>query len=543
MRRSSFFWIAAIAGFPLALVFGWRYDITSQGILRTPPADPDHAPDLSLKTADFVILGMFAIVAGYAAYGIYDELGRIESETAITRVQTAALNTIAVLPLQNLSGNDDQFYLSAGMHDALITSLSKISSLRVTSRTSANNIDRELSVTEIGNVLNVARILDGSVTREGDTVRINVQLIDAETDEHIWAESYDRDFSSLIAMQNEIARRVARAVQAKVTPEEQIRLSSGQSVNPDSYDAFLRGMFQLHKESPEGYQRGIEIMMAAVENDPTSALAYAGLAYGHSKLGHNAFGVEGAAPRARAAAMKALEFDDTLSQAHLAMGMYYLYYEWDWENTEKYLHRAIELNPSLTEAHYHLAWYYELFADTETALYHGEKTVELDPLSPFMTAWLGDQYRQARMYDKALAATQTATRFSPDFAIGWLVQGMIQSEIGQHDEALASHARLAQNPAWSWGRGISFANAGYSDQALAVITELGDEPRAALVKTLIYAALADREQTLYWMKETRDGRQAWYPWVVNWFPMTRFMYNDPQWQAYAEEINLEFPEI
>ncbi len=538
----GFFWVAIFSGFPLALFFGWRYDLTAQGIARTPPAHPGIRPDLSLKTPDYLILSAFVLVAGIAILGIVDELAKIETGTGTTPVQPLAQNTIAVLPLINLSGDPNQEYFSAGIHDSLITALSQISSLRVTSKTSATRIDKSYSMAQISSALGVAKIIDGTVTREGDKVRINVQLIDAAADEHLWAESYERDFTSMLSLQNEIARAIARAVQAKIRPEEEVRLLTGQTINPDTYDAYLRGMFQLHKETPEGYRRGIEIMSAAVENDPTSALTYAGLAYGHAKLGHNAFGVTGAAPRAKAAASRALELDDSLAEAHLAMGMYYLYYEWDWENTEKYLFKAIELNPSLTFAHYHLAWYYELIHDSEKALAYGEITRDLDPLSPFYTGWLADQYRNAGLYEKALAEAKATVEFTPGFPVGWFVLGMIYAETGEFDKAIAAHEHLRDDPLMSWILGATYAIAGQPDKALKIIEQYGEDRRAALARVIIYAALRDKEQVYTWMKITKEEKLAWYPWLITWFPQGKFMHDEPRWQEYAKELNLELPE-
>lgn len=533
-----FLWYAAIAGFPISLVFGWRYDITASGIRKTLPAGDSDSTNQRLRTVDFLILGALGAVALTIALRTVDEIRRTELQPAVEALPAIARNTLAVLPLDNLTGDPEQDYLSAGMHDTLITSLSKIRSLRITSRTSAVRVDRSYNIPMIGKALGVANILEGSVSRAGDRIRIIAQLIDASTDTHVWAQTYEREFSDLLSVQSDIARDIAAAVQIQLSADEERALASDGITRAETYDAYLRGMVQMHKESPQAYHEGIAIFTQALDNDPNSALAYAGLAYAYGKLGHSLFPVEGAYPKSRHAAMKAIELDDTLAEAHLAVGMYKLYYEWDWTGAERSLLHAIELNPSLVAAHYHYAWMMELFADHDKALFHGEITRELDPLSPFYTAWLADQYRSAGLFEKAIREAEETLVFSPDYPVALLTLGMTYAEIGRLDEAVAAHEKLRDVPFWSFALASTLALAGRADEALEMAGSINEEPFNAAPLILIHRSLRNDAEVFRWMTEAKNIHMPWYPWFITWFPQTRYLAADPRMKELADELKL-----
>lgn len=526
-------WIAVFIGFPLALVFGWRYDVTVDGIVRTPAAGRSVEQAYSLRFPDYLILGTLVAITFYASYGIIQDI-RLTKPNKL-----AYQNSIAVLPLENMSGERD--YFSAGMHDELITTLSKITSLRVTSRTSAMRVDSSLSIPQIGAVLGVENIVEGSVTREGDRVRIIVQLIDAATDTHIWAESYEREMTGMLTLQRDISRAIAGAIHIQLTAENERFFSAPQPVTAQTYEAYLKGMFQLRKGTRKGYRRGIELLTAAVENDPTSAFAYAGLAYGYGQLGHSPYPIDGAYPRAKEAAQRALDLDDSLAEAHLAVGMYKLYYEWDWAGAEESLLKAIDLNPSLVDAHYHYAWLMELLQKDEEALAYGERTRELNPLSPFYTAWLADQYRSAGLYEKAVSESLATLELSTNYPVAWLVLGEAYIEMGRFDDAIEAHDNLENNYFWGFVRGDSFAAAGRIDDAIAVANAIEENSANPFPLALIYAAIGDREKTFYWLDQAREKKIPWYPWLVAWFPQMARFNDDPQLRELAAALNLELP--
>ena len=533
-----FIWYGLIACFPLAIIWGWRYDITTSGIIRTPPATGADHVDPGLRKPDYLIISAITVIALTVLAGTVTEIQRIpnsvENRYALNR---NILASIAVLPLQNLSGDKGQDYLSAGLHDALITSLAKIASFRVTSRTSTLRVSRKLTIPEIAERLGVDKIIEGSVTREDNVVRIIVQLIDAKTDEHIWTENYTRNFDSLLSLQNDMATSIASAVQVRLTPDELRRLESQGDINPDTYDAYLRGMYKIRRETGKGMREGMRILTDSVENDPTSALAWAGLAYAYGELGHSPFPEEGSYPRAKAAADRAIALDPDLAEAHLAVAMYRMYYEWDFAAAEDAFEQALAINPSLVNAHYHLAWLMELYGRDEDALRMGELTKELDPLSPFYSGWLAEQYRDAGMFDKAIAEAKATLQLKPGYPVGHLVLGETYADLGRMDEAIEQHEKLRDNYYWSFALAATLGSAGNTEEALN-IAEKYEEDGDSLVLVMIYASINDFDTAYEWLLRCRDDKVPWYPWLLKWYPQTRGFHDDPRVLALAAELGL-----
>jgi len=536
-------WVAALIGFPIAVLFSWKYDFTTSGIRRTPAAHEDEAAVRSLTQVDYGILAALGLVMLAIVFGVGQRLIEVQTETArAPTTREIDPNSIAVLPLENLSPSPDDAYFAAGVHDALITSLSRITALMVTSRTSANRVNPELSVPEIGRQLGVAKLLEGSVLMDGDRVRVIVQLIDAASDLHLWADTYEREVADIITLQNEVARTIAEVIEVRLTPREETALAEANPVRPDTYRAYLKGMYQFRQETPEADRRGIEILEEVVRQDPTSALAHAGVAYGYANLAHSPFPGD-AYPKAKSAADLALQLDPELAEAHLAMGAFRLYYEWDFEGAERALKRAIELNPNLALAHYHLGWLYELFGPgrDEESLAAGERARELDPLSPFFVGWLANQYTDACRYEEALRLSREAIRLNPEFPVGWATLGVSYAELGQFDEAIDAHKRLADDPGFAWFLGTTYAAAGLEDKVREVASPLEQYPGTELPLSLIYMRLGDRESALHWIAKAETTRTPWYPWMLGWFPGSEYIADDPRVQARAAALGLPDP--
>ena len=294
------------------------------------------------------------------------DLGRLRVGKGITvagalpvrehKAVASRIKAIAVLPLANLSRDPEQDYFVDGMTEALITDLAQIGALRVISRTSAmryKGSDKPLP--EIARELNVDGLVEGSVLRAGDRVRITAQLIHAATDQHIWAKSYDRDLSDVLALQSEVARAIAEEVQAKLTPQESARLARPRRVNPAAHEAYLKGRYYWARATEESVRTSIEYFEEAIAKDPRYALAHAGLSDAYNQLCNPILEIvpQGEIiPRSKAAATKALELDDTLAEAHISLGRIKFYFDWDWVGAEKSFRRAIELNPNYAYAHY-----------------------------------------------------------------------------------------------------------------------------------------------------------------------------------------------
>lgn len=536
-------WAVAVAGFPLALVFGWRYDITSRGIVRTSSVVSADSADLRLRKSDYVLLAALAAVAVLFVSGTVFEIRQGPMRASGPWYASKQFATaIAVLPFENLSGDDAQNFVSAGIHDALITTLSRITRFRVTSRYSTRSVRSGLSLPDIGQLLGVDKVVSGSVTREGQQVRVNVSLVDAATDRPLWSNSYLREFDGLIAMQNEIASAVAREVKVQLTPEEERRLSAEDGPDSDTYEAYLKGMFQLRKETSKSYRLAIDILTEAVENDPTSALAYAGLAIVYSKLGHSPFPVKGAYLRAGEAASRALEYDPDLAEAHLALGMYLSYYEWDFEGAEEAFLNALALNPSLVDAHYHYAWLLELLHRDEEAIAYGEYSKELNPLSPFYSGWLAEQYRDAGMYEQAIDEAKTTLELNPKWPPAWISLGQTYLDTGRTEEAIEAHTNLRNDRFWGFYFVSTLASAGREEDAEEVQNYIEQGRNNPFTLSLIYAGLGDTERTFELMYAARDAKIPWYPWLITWFPQTKYLHADPRMQELAAELGLVMPD-
>ena len=533
-----FLWLALAACFPLAILWGWRYDWTPEGIVRTPAATDTGNADLKLRQPDYIIISALAVIAVFVVLNTVNEIWRLpQAAEQRYELNRNILSSIAVLPFENLSGDAGDDYLSAGMHDALITSLARVKAFKIISRTSTLRLADTLSLPEIAERLGVDNIIEGTVTRSDDDVRINIQLINAAREESIWSNSYVRSFGDLVSLQGEIATSVASAVQVRLTPDELRRLESRGEVNPVTYDTYLRAMYRIRRETGKGMQEAMQLLMDAVENDPTSALAWAGLAYGYAELGHSPFPEEDAYVRAKMAADRALELDPDLAEAHLGVATYRMYYEWNFEAAEEAFERAIELNPNLVNAHYHLAWLYELYGDDEEALRLGEHTKELDPLSPFYSAWLAEQYRDAGMFDKAIDEAESTLRLRRNYPVANLVLGETYADLGQFDKAIEVHEKLRQNYYWSFAYAATLGAAGRIDEAREIISKF-EKNGDSFVLVLTYAAMDDLDKAYEWLLKAREEKIPWYPWLLKWFPQTRNLHSDPRVQALNAELGI-----
>ena len=527
-----YIWIAAFVGFPVALVFGWYYEVTPDGIRKTVAAG--DAPDEALRMGvpDYVIIVALAIVVAVVAAGLFDRARQAEELAGPYDPKG-----IAVLPLDNLSGDDQQEYVSAGIHDALITNLSKISGLRVVSRTSAMRLDRSLTMPAIGEALGVRNIIEGSVTREGNRVRVIVQLIDAANDAHIWAENFEREFSSVLSLQAEIARSIARAVDVQLSEKDEQQLAAEDSVDPEIYDRYLRATYLLNQSNNRIRRRGIAILEEIVENDAADARVYAALAYGYAVLGHSP-NPEGMFPASKLAARRAIELDDSIPEVHLALGMHAMYYDWDFSAAEQYLQRAIELNPNLTGAHYHYAWLMELMQRSDRALPEGDITVDLDPLSASMRGDLAMQYQNAGHLERAIVIADEALQMSSNAHSATVAKALALARMGDSDGAVRVSAEIPVGTMYRFMHLVVLAKVGREAEARRLLGKFSHEPRNVVTLMNVYGALGDVDETLHWMGVAKQVKVPWYPWFITWFPFMDEVREHPRMEALAEELGL-----
>ena len=378
---------------------------------------------------------VLALFLGLNLAGLRDRLLRRSSERRI--------RSLLVLPLRNLSGDPSQDYFVDGMTDALITNLSKISALRVISHTSVNHFKgTNKPLHEIAAELQVDAVVEGSVEREADRVRITANLVQVFPEKHLWAESYDRDLRSILDLESEVARTIADQIRITVTPEELRRMAVSETVDPEAHELYLKGAFYNNKWTKEGFERGIEYFNRALEKEPRNARAYAELAVAYGGLG--IYGDIKGYPRQKAASLKALEIDDTLGDAHTTLAWAKFTLDWDVAGAEQEFRRAIELNPSDARAH---AWYGTFLAlrgRVEDSLRQVKSARELDPLSlaNTSTATFVAHY-DARDYDKAIQVCREALDLDPNFLPAHWRLVQVYERTGKLGEALDEQQRAA----------------------------------------------------------------------------------------------------
>ncbi|MDA2914474.1 tetratricopeptide repeat protein, partial [Acidobacteriia bacterium AH_259_A11_L15] len=401
-----------------------RVDLRRLAAPAPTPAPSRRAPAWGRRIVAAVVGLVILAVAGYFGWQ------RVKAPTT----QPGQITSIAVLPLDNLMGDTEQDYFVEGMHEALITDLSRIRALKVISRTSVMRYqDTDKPIPEIARELGVDAVVEGSVLRVGNQVRITAQLIHGATDEHLWAEAYERDLTNILVLQREVAQAIAREINIAVTPEEQARLASARPVNPEAHEAYLKGRYQWNKCSQEGLSQAIQFFQQAIEKDPAYARAYAGLADVYAVQPGWGFAPPSEAfPRARALALKALELDENMAEPYATLGLI-KWYDRDWSAAEQDFRRALELNPNYATAHH---WYGLLLSSLgkhEEAIAELESAERLDPVSPIISSWLGTVLFHGRRYDPAAQQFRKTVEMHPEFSLAFVFLGRAYAQMGMHE--------------------------------------------------------------------------------------------------------------
>jgi TolB-like protein len=514
-------WIGLLVGFPLALLFAWRYEITAQGILRTPARTDADPAGRALRRSDHVVLASFLVIALLVILRVGAEIRTLPTLVTFGSPEWEIPgNTIAVMPLENVTGDPDQEFFAAGIHDQLITALSRIGGLTVKAASSTRVYRNVIQpALRTGLELRTAHLVEGSVLRSGNRLRVNVRLISAATEENLWSESYEREIEDILTLENEVARTIAEQVGVELTADEEVRLGPKRRVNPQVYETYLRGMYQLNQYTPIGVEKGLDYLQQAVALDPEDPLAYAGLAQGLTLIGHSANPPPGVFARARKAAEKALELDPLFPEAHAAMAEIQLYHDWDWDDAETSFQRALQLNPNLEFAHGHYAWLHQLLGRTDASIEHMARAQQIAPVTPIFTAWLGWLYWGADEPDRAIAEAQRALEVNPDFPFSLYVLGGAYAAKGRFDDALATYERLAQiDPRLGdWGLGFTYAQMGRHDEAHESTGRLAVNPgqKDLLMLGLIHGALGERDEALRWLEAAHEAHVDWFPFIAS----------------------------
>jgi TolB-like protein/DNA-binding winged helix-turn-helix (wHTH) protein/Flp pilus assembly protein TadD len=428
------------------------------------------------------------------------------------------IRSIAVLPLDNLSGDVSQDYFSDGMTDELITDLAKIKALRVISRTSVMGYKgTHPPLPEIARKLNVEAVVEGSVLRVGDQVRITAQLIQVPADKHLWAESYEGNLTDTLALQNNVARAIAEQIRIEVTPQEQAALKSVKTIDPATYEDYLKGRYFWSKRTVDGLKKAIDYFNQAIAREPSYAAAYSGLADTYALLGDWQYAVmptKEAVPRAKAAALKALELDDTLGEAHNSLGFCLDGFDWNFDAAAREFRRAIELNPGYAPAHHWYAWHLALLGRNDDALAEMRKAASLDPLSLNINSDLAELLLIAHFPDESIQQSRKTIDMDPAFsaAHNQLAQGYLAKHM--YAEAIAELQKAIQlsgdSPIFTANLARAYVAANRKADAMDLLNDLKLSsvpgfPLAAEI-AMVYTALGDKDQAMTWLEKGYEER-------------------------------------
>lgn len=463
----------------------------------------------------------------------------------------ARIKSLAVLPLTNIPRDSAQEYFSDGMSEALITELSKIGALKVISRTSAMQYKgSNKPLPQVARELGVDALIEGSVQREGDQIRITVQLIDGDSDHHLWGKTFDRELRGVLALHSEVARAIAKEISATLTPQEETRLTSARAVNPRAYELYVLGRHHWNQRTLEGHQRATEKFREALELDPGYAPAHAALADTYMLLGE-----QGGLPLSEARGLaageirQALTLDSSLAEAHISQAVWKLHNEWDWAGSERAFQRALQLNPGSAAGHQQYGRSLGFAGRFDEALRELERARELDPLSPTINTYIGQVYLFARQYDRATEQLRHTLELNPNHALVRHNLGELLLAQGQFREAtveLEKSVELSGKQVTSHFLavlGCGYARSQRRREALDIMSELNRRSKLGLVSGFdmasLHLALGETTQTLDWLEQGYQKRDTWLVELKAW-PWFDSLRDEPRYQDLLRKIH--FPQ-
>ena len=512
-----------LLGFPIALILAWAFELTPEGIKRAEDVSQAEAFS-SRKRGKWMIAVVVVAMAALAL--LIMQLVKNRSRSASVEIPSNNAipeKSIAVLPFDNLSGNPENAYFTEGIQEEILTRLAKIADLKVISRTStARYKSSPDNLKEIAKQLSVSNILEGSVQRTADQVHVNVQLIKAASDAHLWAEVYDRKLTDIFAVEAEIAKTVADTLRAKLTGQEEHAIAARPTENPEAHQLYLKGRYFWNKRTDEGLRNSIEYFNQAIEKDPNYALAYAGIADSYDVLFfYSAVRIapKEAFPKAKRAALKALAIDNTLGEAHNALAYALFEYYWDFAGAEKEFRRAIELNPNYATARH---WHSEYLSATgrhPEAINEIKRAQQLDPLSLIINSNVGLTYYKARQYDEAVKQLRSTLAMDQNFGpsheflvFTYEASGNYEGAIAERQPTVTIYGR--ESPEVALKRTVALREAyakggarGYWQEKLDQLIEDGKGsyvPPADLAQ--IYARLGQKDKALEWLEKAYNER-------------------------------------
>lgn len=482
----------------------------------------------------FALLAL--LVAGIAIAGYF----------YFSRKNNATIQSIAVMPFVNESGNADIEYLSDGMTETLISSLSQLPNLNVKARSSVFRYKgKDATPQTIGKELNVQAVLNGRVAQRGDQLTLSLELVDAATENVLWSQQYNRRQSDLVTLQSEIARDVSSKLKSKLSGADVAKVEKNYTANAEAYQLYLKGKFYWNKRTGESLKQAAELYRQAIEKDPNYALAYSGLAETYVLFSsYDVAPADDSMPQAKAAALRALAIDDSLAEAHNALGFYLSNFEWDRDGSEKEYRRAIELKPNYATAHHWLGADLVNVKRFDDSLVELRRAEELDPLSPIIGTNLGDTLVFARRYDEAVAQYKRTLVSNPNFGSAHRALGWAYGLKGSYPEAIAetrTAIELRNGSSAKGYLGLWLARSGKREDAGQLLNELKQESAWNYVQpytfALIYIGLGSKEEALNWLEKQMSGHAE----TANQYavaPELDELRSEPRFKAMLKRMNL-----
>ncbi len=532
--------LLVVIGFPIALVIAWAFELTPEGLKRTEAAD---AAQKHSKPRTWIYV---VIVAGAISIGLFF-LGRYTATDERRSGASLPGKSIAVLPFENLSRDPDNAYFTEGIQEEILTRLAKIADLKVISRASTQRYKSSPDdLPQIAKRLGVANLLEGSVQKAADRVRVSVQLINAPDDAHLWAETYDRHLTDIFAVESEIATKIADTLKAKLTGSEQQAIAVRPTNDSEAHQLYLKGRYFWNKRTAHDFTTAIQYFQQAIDKDPGFALAYTGLADTYVLLsGFGAASPKDSLPKAKAAAEKALELDSSLGEAHAALAQALFAYEFNFAEANREFRRAIELSPNYATAHH---WYAESgltpLGRFDEAIVEIKRALELDPLSLIINADVGTVLFNARRFDDSIEQLRKTVQMDPGFYYARWALGEALEIKGRTKEAMAEYEKaLALNqedplPLALLGR--VYARIGRRDEALKILKRLQTSSAQGYVSpynsALVYLGLGQKDEAIRALEQTYEDRDGYNIAFLKVDAFLDPLRGDPRFKALVQRV-------
>ena len=534
-------------GLPIALVLAWAFELTPEGIRRAETVTGATAAKSAHRAWIYVVMVACILSIGVFFLGRYTAL-RTSSSPESAKAAAPSSKSLAVLPFANLSHDPDNAYFAAGIQDEIITRLAKIGELKVVSCLSTQRFKSSPDdLPAIAKELGVANVLQGSVQRSPDAVRVNVQLVGAETDTHLWADTFDRKLTDVFQIESDIAKTIAEKLQAKLTGSEERAISMQPTADVEAHQLYLKGRYLWNRRTAENLEKALNYFQQATDKDPNYALAYSGIADTCAL-----FSVYGAGapqeylPRAKAAAEKAVELDDSLAEAHASLGLVYHSYFRSAESAREF-DRSIQLDPNYATAHH---WYGRLTLVMQGKLDHAlvevKRAYELDPVSPIIHTDVGAVYLMARRYDEAIEQLRGTVQMDPEFYWAHRFLGMALDLNGDTAGALAEFTKAFQlndDPAGLGFIGHAEARMGREKEARERLDQMKEAAKRRYVApyafALIHLALGEKNQALDWLEKAAQERGLTYFNFIKVDPFLDPLRADPRFEGVMQKVTGE----